>query len=72
MKVESLFQVRLEDGTACCYNEPLPAEVFARVVVLGEDGGMTPIPTRHGLERIRQVRRDAKHRVFVVNSLRAL
>ena len=71
-KVESLFQVRLEDGTACCYNEPLPAEVFARVVVLGEDGGMAPIPTRHGLERIRQVRRDAKHRVFVVNSLRAL
>jgi diol dehydratase reactivase alpha subunit len=59
-------------GTACFYDEPLPAEVFARVVVLGEDGGMAPIPTRHGLERIRQVRRDAKHRVFVVNSLRAL
>ena len=71
-KVESLFQVRLEDGTACFYEEPLPAEVFARVVVLDEDAGMAPIPTRHGLERIRQVRRDAKHRVFVVNSLRAL
>jgi len=71
-KVESLFQVRLEDGSAHFYNEPLPAEVFARVVVLHEDGGMAPIPTRHGLERIRQARRHAKHRVFVVNSLRAL
>lgn len=71
-KVESLFQVRLEDGTACFYEHPLPAEVFARVVVLGEDGRMAPIPTRHRLDRIRQVRRDAKHRVFVVNALRAL
>jgi diol dehydratase reactivase alpha subunit len=71
-KVESLFQVRLEDGTSYFYDEPLPAEVFARVVVLDEDRGMAPIRTRHGLERIRQVRRDAKHRVFVVNALRAL
>jgi propanediol dehydratase-reactivating factor large subunit len=71
-KVESLFQVRLEDGTACFYNEPLAAEVFARVVVLEEDGGMAPIPTGHGLEPIRQVRREAKRRVFVVNALRAL
>jgi diol dehydratase reactivase alpha subunit len=71
-KVEGLFQVRLEDGTSYFYNEPLPADVFARVVVLDEDRGMTAIPTRHGLERIRQVRRETKHRVFVVNSLRAL
>lgn len=71
-KVESLFQVRLEDGTAHFYEEPLPADVFARVVVLGEDGGMAPIQTRRGLERIRHVRREAKHRVFVVNALRAL
>ncbi|MGE5635578.1 MAG: diol dehydratase reactivase subunit alpha [Nocardioidaceae bacterium] len=71
-KVESLFQVRLEDGTVFFYDEPLAPEVFARVVTLREDGGMSPIPTRHGLERIRQVRREAKHRIFVVNSLRAL
>lgn len=33
---------------------------------------MSPIPTRHTLERIRTVRRSAKERVFVVNALRAL
>ena len=71
-KVESLFQVRLEDGTLWFYKDPLPADVFARVVALEDDGGMLPIPTRHSLHRIRTVRREAKRRVFVVNALRAL
>ena len=71
-KVESLFHVRLEDGGVVFYDEPLPAEAFARVVALGHDGRMIPVPTRHGIERIREVRRDAKRRVFVVNALRAL
>lgn len=70
-KVESFFHVRLEDGTVRFFDEPLPANTFARVVVMADDG-FEPLPTRHNLERIRQVRRDAKHRVFVVNALRAL
>ncbi|GAA1205693.1 diol dehydratase reactivase subunit alpha [Prauserella alba] len=70
-KAESFFHVRMEDGTARFFDEPLPAEAFARVVVLGE-GGMRPVPTRHPLEKVRRVRRSAKHKVFVVNALRAL
>ncbi|HVV09423.1 diol dehydratase reactivase subunit alpha [Amycolatopsis sp.] len=70
-KAESFFHVRMEDGTAKFFDQPLPADTFARVVVLGEEG-MRPIPTRHGLAKIRQVRRSAKEKVFVVNALRAL
>jgi diol dehydratase reactivase alpha subunit len=70
-KAESFFHIRMEDGTVRFFEKPLPADTFARVVVL-TDAGMHPIPTRHGVEKIRQVRRSAKHRVFVVNALRAL
>lgn len=72
-KAESFFHVRLENGTVQFFEKPLPATAFARVVTLSEDeGGMNPIPTRHSLERIRNVRRTAKERVFVVNALRSL
>lgn len=70
-KAESFFHVRLENGTVQFFDTPLPATAFARVVTLG-DTGMSPIPTRHSLDRIRSVRRTAKERVFVVNALRAL
>ena len=70
-KAESFFHVRLENGTAQFFEKALPATAFARVVTLS-DFGMNPIPTRHSLERIRDVRRTAKHRVFVVNALRSL
>jgi diol dehydratase reactivase alpha subunit len=40
-------------------------------VVLTPDGP-APVPTRHGLDHVRRVRREAKRRVFVVNALRAL
>ncbi|MBI3224859.1 MAG: diol dehydratase reactivase subunit alpha [Mycolicibacterium cosmeticum] len=70
-KAESFFHVRLENGTVQFFETALPATAFARVVTLG-DTGMSPIPTRHSLERIRSVRRTAKERVFVVNALRAL
>ncbi|GII42043.1 diol dehydratase reactivase subunit alpha [Planotetraspora phitsanulokensis] len=70
-KVESFFHIRMEDGTVRFFDEALPAEAFARVVVL-TDAGMRPIRTGHGVERIRQVRRSAKQRVFVTNALRAL
>lgn len=70
-KVEGLFQVRLEDATVCFYDDPLPAELYARVVVLTDDG-LLPVPVRHSVEKIRQVRREAKRKVFVVNAVRAL
>ncbi|CAA0129412.1 Diol dehydratase-reactivating factor alpha subunit [Mycolicibacterium vanbaalenii] len=70
-KAESFFHIRLENGTAQFFDTPLPSTAFARVVALGESG-MTPIPTRHSMDRIRTVRRTAKTRVFVVNALRAL
>jgi diol dehydratase reactivase alpha subunit len=70
-KAESFFHVRLENGTVQFFEKALPTTAFARVVALAEHA-MTPIPTRHSLDRIRAVRRTAKERVFVVNALRAL
>jgi diol dehydratase reactivase alpha subunit len=70
-KVESFFHIRHEDGTVQFFDEPLPPQVFARVVVLTSDGPV-PVPTRHALDHVRRVRREAKRRVFVVNAVRAL
>lgn len=70
-KVESLYSIRLEDWTVRFFDEPLPAEVFARVVLLAPEG-MVPVPSKHSLEEIRRIRRDAKVSVFTTNALRVL
>lgn len=70
-KAESFFHIRLEDGSVRFFEQPLPPQTFARVVVMS-DRGMLPVPTKHSLEKIRGVRREAKRRVFVVNAIRAL
>lgn len=70
-KVESLYHIRHEDGTVQFFNEPLPPQTFARVVLLKE-GDLVPLPGEHSLEKVRTVRREAKRRVFVENSVRAL
>ena len=70
-KVESLFHIRHEDGTVQFFKEALNPNVFARVIVLKEDG-MLPIPGEQSLERIKAIRRSAKERVFVENAIRAL
>lgn len=70
-KVESLYHVRLEDGTVRFYEQHLEPQVFARVVILKE-GYMIPIPFAHPLDKIRHIRREAKKRVFVTNALRSL
>lgn len=70
-RVESFFHVRHEDGTVQFFSEPLPPELFARVVVL-TDEGYVAVPGRHDLATVRSVRREAKRRVFTVNALRAL
>ena len=70
-KVESLFHIRHEDGTVQFFKEALKPDVFARVVVLKEEG-MLPVPGEHSLEKIKAVRRSAKERVFLNNAIRAL
>lgn len=70
-KVESLFHIRNEDNSVRFFKEPLDPRLFGRVALVTE-GGLVPIPTEHTIERIREVRREAKRRVFLRNSLRAL
>lgn len=70
-RVESLFHIRHEDGSVQFFDKPLDPTVFARTVIL-HDEGMQPIPTKHSLEAIRTVRRNAKEKIFVTNTLRAL
>ncbi|MCX7714143.1 MAG: diol dehydratase reactivase subunit alpha [Clostridia bacterium] len=72
-KVDSLLNLRFEDGSVKFMEEPLDPDFYARVVVV------TPeklIPIRGGkkltLEKIRLVRREAKKKVFVTNAMRAL
>ncbi|MDN5323999.1 MAG: hypothetical protein PWQ67_2453 [Clostridia bacterium] len=71
-KVESLFHLRLEDGTVKFFDKSLPPHLFARVVIIKGDDDMVPIPTKHSLEKIRIVRREAKKKVFITNAIRAL
>ena len=70
-KVESLFHIRNEDNSVRFFQEPLDPKLFGRVALVTKSG-LVPIPTEHTIERIREVRREAKRRVFLRNSLRAL
>ncbi|MFC0228410.1 diol dehydratase reactivase subunit alpha [Serratia aquatilis] len=70
-KVESLFHLRHEDGSVQFFPQPLPAEVFARLVVVKPEN-LVPLPGEFSLEKVRNIRRSAKQRVFVTNALRAL
>lgn len=70
-KVESVFHIRHEDGSVQFFNEPLPPNLFARVVIVKPDG-LLPIPLEESIEKIRIVRQTAKERVFVRNAIRAL
>lgn len=70
-KVESLFSIRLEDGTVKFFEKPIDPKAFARVVLLKENG-LVPLPPELNLEKIRSVRRKAKKEVFIKNALRAL
>lgn len=70
-KVESIFNIRHEDGTVEFFEEPINPNAFAKVVILKE-GNMIPLEIRQPLEKIREVRRNAKQKVFVTNAVRAL
>ncbi|MBR0092155.1 MAG: diol dehydratase reactivase subunit alpha [Lachnospiraceae bacterium] len=71
-RVESLFHIRHEDGTVEFFDEPLEPSLYARVIILKEDGVKIPLEGKQNLERIRMVRRSAKEKVFVTNAIRAL
>ncbi len=70
-KVESLFHIRNEDNTVRFFKEALDPRLFGRVALVTENG-LIPILTRHTIDRIRAARQEAKQRVLVRNSLRAL
>ncbi|EHP2905638.1 TPA: diol dehydratase reactivase subunit alpha [Listeria monocytogenes] len=70
-KVESIFHIRHEDGTVQFFDMPLSPTVFAKVVIVKPDG-FVPIPGDVSIEKIKLIRRSAKERVFVTNTIRAL
>ena len=70
-KVVSVYHIRHEDGTVQFFPTPLSAELFAKTVIV-TDEGLVPIESDISLEKIKLVRQTAKERVFVTNSLRAL
>lgn len=69
-KVESLFHIRMENGEFKFFNKPLDAKYFGRIVVLKDD--MIPIYRDLSVEKIIEIRRSAKYRVLVQNTVRAL
>ena len=70
-KVESLFHMRMETAQMTLVEESIDPRFYGRVVLLAEDGFIRmeqDIP----MEKIVQVRRDAKRKVFLTNAFRAL
>ncbi|MBI4777133.1 MAG: diol dehydratase reactivase subunit alpha [Deltaproteobacteria bacterium] len=70
-KVETLFNMRHEDGSVQFFDQALEPRFFGRVVALSDEGPI-PLETNAPLRRILEVRRRAKRKVFVQNALRAL
>jgi diol dehydratase reactivase alpha subunit len=70
--VESLFHIRNEDNTVRFFTEPLDPRLFGRVALLRGEKDLIPIQTDHTVDRIRAVRQEAKKKVFIRNSIRAL
>lgn len=70
-KVESLFHVRMENGQMTFVDESIDPRFYGRVVLLSEEGFIR-IEKDIPMEKIAQIRRDAKRKVFVTNAFRAL
>lgn len=70
-KVESLFHMRLENGSMQFFEESIDPRYYGHVVLLAP-GEMLRIEEDIPMEKILEVRRDAKRKVFVRNALRAL
>lgn len=70
--VESLFHIRHEDGTVQFFTEPLPAEVFAKVVLVKENNELVALDGVESVEKVKKIRKEAKRKVFVTNAIRSL
>lgn len=70
-QVLSLFHMQLEDGTMLFSETPFPPHTFGKVLIR-EENELTPLPHKLSMEKVRDIRRSAKRRVFVTNCLRAL
>lgn len=70
-KVESLFHMRMENGQMTFVDESIDPRFFGRVVLLTENG-LVRIEEEIPIEKIVQVRREAKRKVFITNAFRAL
>ncbi|MDY3251041.1 MAG: diol dehydratase reactivase subunit alpha [Candidatus Choladocola sp.] len=70
-KVESLFHMRMEDGHMSFVADSIDPRFYGRVVLLTESG-LVRIEKDIPMEKIVQVRREAKKKVFVTNAMRAL
>ena len=71
-KVESLFHMRLENGAMRFFEESIDPRYYGHVVLLPPSGELLKIDEDIPMEKILQVRREAKEKVFVRNALRAL
>lgn len=70
-KVESLFHMRMENGQMTFVDDSIDPRFFGRVVLLTESG-LIRIEEEIPMEKIVQVRRESKRKVFVTNAFRAL
>ncbi|MCI5701000.1 MAG: diol dehydratase reactivase subunit alpha [Lachnospiraceae bacterium] len=70
-KVESLFHMRMENGQMTFVDESIDPRFYGRVVLLAESG-LIRLEEDIPMEKIVQVRRDAKRKVFITNAFRAL
>lgn len=70
-KVESMFHIRHEDGSVEFFKDQVDPSIFARIVIVKE-GELIPIETDHSIDKIVQIRQEAKKKVFVTNAIRAL
>ncbi len=70
-KVESLYHMRLESGEMQFFTESIDPRYYGCVVMLAPDR-MIRVEEDIPMERIVEVRRDAKRKVFVKNVMRAL
>ena len=70
-KVESLFHMRLENGAMQFFEDSIDPRYSGHVVLLAP-GEMLKVEEDIPMERILEVRRDAKKKVFVRNAIRAL
>lgn len=70
-KVESLYHMRLENGGMKFFEQPIDPRLFGSVVLLHPEGYIK-IEEDIPLEKIVDVRRDAKKKVFITNTIRGL